>query len=323
MKNNSIKTLKSGRNYKLDNLKDRLKKYPFEIATQLMPKNLNKCLNFELGREKLKEFYNLDFDEQRRRVQTIGREVYNFSERTLKTLLKTRREVFVPKEKRAISYFEGPIWVEGLNGVTPPLFCGNVAEMMNFSRKNSNILVIGSGEGYSTAFFAEYTGNMANLYGIEIDEDILNRSRDKLHKEGYSNVELMLGNGIDGWKNDKKFDYIWTTLAVKEVPNNWLNTLKDGGNIGIFRKLTKKEFKEVKDFSWFPFETFEKYSERWWEQTCLEILHKNNKGNVKVKDRFYNVFNAPFLDDEYGEKININWSERYGKIQRSLIDFLS
>lgn len=316
-----MRTLKSGTNYDGETLKKRLSKYPFEIATQIMPKNLNRCLNFELGRRKLREFYNLDFDEQRKKIQNIGREIYNLSEGTLKALGNARREVFVPKEKRIISYYEGPTWVEGLNGITPPLFCGNVVEMMNFSRKDSDILVIGSGEGYSTAFFSEFTGNGANLYGIEIDKETLERSRGKLQGEGYDNVELMVGNGIEGWKNDKKFDYIWTTLVVKEIPNNWLNILRDGGNIGIFRKLTREEFEEVKDFSWFPFDTFDKYRERWWEQTCLEILH-NSEGNIETGDRIYNVFNAPFWDDEYGEKIDVNWPEKYGKIQRNLLNFL-
>ncbi|MFB6075913.1 MAG: hypothetical protein ABEK17_02100 [Candidatus Aenigmatarchaeota archaeon] len=108
MEEKSIQTLKGGTNYSESYLKERLEKYPFEIATQIMPKNLNRCLNFKLGRRKLREFYSLSFDEQRKRVQNIGRKIYNFSERTLKALERARREVFVPEEKRIISYYEGP-----------------------------------------------------------------------------------------------------------------------------------------------------------------------------------------------------------------------
>ncbi|MFB6075912.1 MAG: methyltransferase domain-containing protein [Candidatus Aenigmatarchaeota archaeon] len=205
--------------------------------------------------------------------------------------------------------------------MTPPLFSGNVTEMMNFS-KDGDILIVGLGEGYSTVFFSEFTNNSANLYGIEILGEVLGRSSEKLKREGYE-VELMQGNGIRGWKNDRKFDYIWTTLAVKEVPDNWLNILREGGNLGVFRKLTEKEFKNVKDFSWFPFENYKEYEDRWWEQVCLEILHKNDDGSVETKNKSYNVFNAPFLDDEYGEKTDINWPKKYGKIQRKLVNFLS
>lgn len=130
---NLSKTSGSERDYSTEELKDSLRQYSFERATSLRPKNLEKCLKFEMGRQKLSKFYKLDFSEQRNRLVNLGEEIHNFNSNIPGALQRTKREVFVPEEKRVLSYIEAPSWVSGLNGITPPLFCGKTARMLRNS----------------------------------------------------------------------------------------------------------------------------------------------------------------------------------------------
>ena len=319
-----MRTLGSGKDFTKRTLESRLDDFSFELATQLRAKNLEKCLKFEKGRKELRKFYGLSFNEQRERIAKLGKKLHDFDPNILKALRNTKREIFVPKKQRILSYIEAPTWVSGLNGITPPLFCGKAAELINMNKqKDENILVIGSGEGYSSAFFSECAGKNTNILGLEIDSRTAERSQRKLKDQGYDNVRIEVGDAFEERKDIGNFDRIWTTLAVKKVPAFWVNSLKKGGIIGIFRKLKRGEFERALEEGFLDLENYRDYEENWWESVCLEILFKNSEGEIGTKKRIYNVFNAPFWNEKYGDKTDINWSERYGKIQRKIINFLN
>ena len=54
------------------------------------------------------------------------------------------------------------------------------------------VLEIGTGLGYQSAVLAELAGK---VYTVEIIEELAQRAEQRLKREGYTNVEVRVGNG--------------------------------------------------------------------------------------------------------------------------------
>ena len=88
------------------------------------------------------------------------------------------------------------------------------------------VLEIGTGLGYQAAVLAELTGR---IYSVEIIDELAERAVRRLKREGYTNVEVRVGNGYFGWPEQAPFDKIIVTAAPDLIPPPLINQLKAGG----------------------------------------------------------------------------------------------
>ena len=58
------------------------------------------------------------------------------------------------------------------------------------------VLEIGTGLGYQSAVIAELAGR---VYTVELIDELAQRAVQRLKQEGYTNVEVRVGNGYFGW----------------------------------------------------------------------------------------------------------------------------
>ena len=58
------------------------------------------------------------------------------------------------------------------------------------------VLEIGTGLGYQAAVLAELAGR---VYSVEIIDELAQRAIQRLKRQGYTNVEVRVGNGYAGW----------------------------------------------------------------------------------------------------------------------------
>jgi protein-L-isoaspartate(D-aspartate) O-methyltransferase len=92
------------------------------------------------------------------------------------------------------------------------------------------VLEIGTGSGYQAAVLAELT---AEVYTIEIIEDLADRAAATLQRLGYTNVNVRAGDGYKGWPEAAPFDAIIVTCAPEKVPQPLIDQLKEGGRMII------------------------------------------------------------------------------------------
>ncbi len=92
------------------------------------------------------------------------------------------------------------------------------------------MLEIGTGLGYQAAILAELA---QNVYSVEIIEELALEARQRLARQGYTNIEVRVGDGRIGWSEHAPFDKIIVTAAPDLVPATLLYQLKPGGKMVI------------------------------------------------------------------------------------------
>ncbi|MEO1660558.1 MAG: protein-L-isoaspartate O-methyltransferase [Pseudomonadota bacterium] len=92
--------------------------------------------------------------------------------------------------------------------------------------KESRVLVIGSGSGYTTALLSQIS---RHVYGVERYERLVTQSRARLEELKVDNVTIRHGNGLIGLSQHGPFDRILLTGAIKTIPAVLIEQLtKDG-----------------------------------------------------------------------------------------------
>ena len=92
------------------------------------------------------------------------------------------------------------------------------------------VLEIGTGLGYQSAVLAELG---RSVYSIEIIDELAQRAIQRLKRQGYSNVEVRVGNGYAGWPKHAPFDKVIVTAAPDLIPPPLINQLRAGGRMVI------------------------------------------------------------------------------------------
>jgi protein-L-isoaspartate(D-aspartate) O-methyltransferase len=77
---------------------------------------------------------------------------------------------------------------------------------------------------------AELSGR---VYSVEIIDELAQRAIQRLKQQGYTNVEVRIGNGYTGWPEHAPFDKVMVTAAPDLIPPPLINQLKAGGRMVI------------------------------------------------------------------------------------------
>jgi protein-L-isoaspartate O-methyltransferase len=176
------------------------------------------------------------------------------------------------------------------------------------------ILTIGFGYGYLESVMSEVTENQVTICSVEIDREILEAGEKITKSLGYENFHLKLGDGLKSWNKDS-FDVIWPTLGCKKIPTSWVDQLCEGGKLALFRPLSAAEAAQARESKWSGWSgltnSYDEYMQEWWRDICLSIYKKESTDLIETS-RLYEMDNAPFFDEEYGETSAVDWSHELG-----------
>jgi len=156
-----------------------------------------------------------------------GRNITNA--RVLTVMGKVPRHEFVPERLRAQAYQDRPLPIGHGQTISQPYIVAFMTEQLE-PRPADRVLEIGTGSGYQAAVLAEL---VAQVYTIEIIEDLAKRAATDLQRLGYTNVHVRAGDGYKGWPEAAPFDAIIVTCAPENVPQPLIDQLKDGGRMII------------------------------------------------------------------------------------------
>lgn len=91
---------------------------------------------------------------------------------------------------------------------------------------HERVLEVGSGCGYMAAVLSLLA---KDVYGIELEAELHERSEAVLQALGYDNIHLRRGNGREGWREMAPFDAILVSCAAESVPKAlWEQLAEDG-----------------------------------------------------------------------------------------------
>jgi protein-L-isoaspartate(D-aspartate) O-methyltransferase len=143
-------------------------------------------------------------------------------------MLEVPREVYVPAERRAMTYLDEdvPVNARGRALLKPMVF----AKLIQAARigETDRVLDVGCVTGYSAAVLAKLAGS---VIALEEDEALALAAGATLAQAGVSNVSVVGGRLTAGWPQGAPYDAIVLEGAAEIVPDSLLSQLKEGGRL--------------------------------------------------------------------------------------------
>jgi len=148
----------------------------------------------------------------------------------LDLLTVVKREAFVPAAYKNLAFMDTQIPLgNGEFMFTPKLEARIVQDIA--PKKHENVLEIGAGSGYMAALLSHRARHVTT---VEIDPELKAFAEHNLSNYGISNVDVVLGNGAQGWANqgtDAPYDVIVISGSLPVLPDAFLKQVKVGGRI--------------------------------------------------------------------------------------------
>jgi protein-L-isoaspartate(D-aspartate) O-methyltransferase len=145
--------------------------------------------------------------------------------RVLAAMRAVPRHDFVPDGLRHLAYEDGPLPIGQGQTISQPYIVAFMAEALRLTA-GDRVLEVGSGSGYAAAVLSLLA---ADVYGIELEPVLHERSVAAIAALGYRNVHLRQGDGFLGWPEAAPFDAILLSCAAERIPAPLWDQLRTGG----------------------------------------------------------------------------------------------
>ena len=150
-------------------------------------------------------------------------------ERVMMAMGKVPRHEFVPIELQPYAYANIPLPIGFEKTISQPFIVALMTDLLDI-RADDSVLEIGTGLGYQAAVLAQLA---RKVYSVEIIEELGQKAKQRLRRQGCTNVELKIANGHHGWSEHAPFDKIMVTAAPDLIPPPLIHQLKAGGKMVI------------------------------------------------------------------------------------------
>jgi len=157
------------------------------------------------------------------------------------------REYFVGATHAEIAYADQALPIACGQTISQPYVVAYMTERLAVKPEH-RVLEVGTGSGYQAAILSRLA---CEVVSIERYRTLAEAARIRLTTLGYTNVEVVVGDGLAGLPEKAPFDRIIVTAAAEEVPAALVDQLGEGGimvlplgphdDVQVLVKLTKSE----------------------------------------------------------------------------------
>jgi protein-L-isoaspartate(D-aspartate) O-methyltransferase len=149
--------------------------------------------------------------------------------RVLDAMRSVPRHLFAPEEQRQAAYEDGPLPIGHGQTLSQPYIVAVMSELLA-PAPDAVVLDVGTGSGYQAAVLARL---VKRVISIEIVPELAASARERLAWLGYTNVEVITGDGWQGWPAGAPYGGILVAAAPPEVPPALLAQLAEGARLVI------------------------------------------------------------------------------------------
>lgn len=172
----------------------------------------------------------------------------HFPDKILGAFADVKRENFVIENFKDLAYKDIALNIGYNQTISQPSTIAIMLSLLDI-HEGQKVLEIGSGCGYALALMSEIVGRSGKVFGIELVEELANKSKENL--SNYNNIEVHNRNGKFGLSKEAPFDRILISAAVEEIPLSISIQLKEGGilvaPVGGRRVQTLIAIQKIKD----------------------------------------------------------------------------
>lgn len=161
------------------------------------------------------------------RTQLVDRGIRDV--RVLDAIRNVPRHEFVPETFWHEAYEDYPLPIGEGQTISQPYI---VAAMLKHLavQATDRVLEVGTGSGYVTALLSLLC---AEVYSVERHAQLAISAESTLHRLGYRNVKIRVGDGSRGWPEYAPFDAILVSAATPEMPPALFAQLREGGRMVV------------------------------------------------------------------------------------------
>ena len=139
------------------------------------------------------------------------------------------REAFVPEHLHEFAYEDGALPIEAGQTISQPYIVARMIELAEV-KAGDKVLEVGAGSGYAVAVLGRIAGK---VYAIERHPELAALARARLKRLGYSNIEIICGDGTKGLPEQAPFDAIIVSAGGPAVPEALKRQLAPNGRLVI------------------------------------------------------------------------------------------
>ena len=147
----------------------------------------------------------------------------------LQVMREVPRHAFVPPEWRHEAYSDRPLPIGDEQTISQPYMVAIMTQSLAL-QGYERVLEVGTGSGYQAAVLSRLA---AQVYSIEYFPALAESAGAVLQRLGYTNVQVMVGDGGLGLAAYAPYDGIIVTAAAPHVPQSLLTQLAEGGRLVI------------------------------------------------------------------------------------------
>jgi protein-L-isoaspartate(D-aspartate) O-methyltransferase len=172
----------------------------------------------------------MEYSIARRRMveqQIIARGVTD--QRVLDAMLTVPRHLFVEPGLQNHAYSDATLPIGEKQTISQPFTVASMTAALEL-QGHERILEIGTGSGYQTAILSHL---VKRVYSVERISTLAAQARKVLDRLQMSNVNIKMGDGTVGWKDQAPFDGILVAAGSPDVPKEYLAQLDINGKLVI------------------------------------------------------------------------------------------
>ena len=143
----------------------------------------------------------------------------------LRAMDEVPREMFVSEDTMAQAYQDHALPIDCGQTISQPYVVAYMTELLEL-QSHHRVLEIGTGSGYQAAVLSRI---VAHVVSIERYRTLAETARKTFDRIGYTNIDVILGDGHDGAPHLAPFDRIMVTAAAEAIPDTLLGQLADDG----------------------------------------------------------------------------------------------
>lgn len=146
----------------------------------------------------------------------------------IRAFRRVPREEFVPDEFKEEAYTDLPLPILRGKTISQPTTIAIMTHALEL-KKGHKVLEVGTGSGYQAALVAAMVGVKGRVVTLDVVPELVAFARKNLQKAGLANVEVVEGDGSQGYEKEAPFDRIIVTAACPKIPEPLIRQLKPDG----------------------------------------------------------------------------------------------
>jgi protein-L-isoaspartate(D-aspartate) O-methyltransferase len=166
-------------------------------------------------------------DERQRMVerQIEARGIHNAS--VLAAMREIPRHHFIPPPHDQAAYDDNALPIGNGQTISQPYIVALMTELIR-PEPSDNVLEIGAGCGYQAAILSRLVQWLTTIERIPA---VAVLARNNLKSLGIQNVEVIEGDGTEGYPQNAPYNGIMITAATPEIPKTLIDQLAEGGRL--------------------------------------------------------------------------------------------